>query len=324
MALLLLCSFFLSFSLGKYPVSLGELIRVMISRFIPMDKLWSDTAETVILNIRLPRVLAAVMIGSALSGAGVAYQSLFQNPMVSPDVLGASAGAGFGVAIGISLSFSFLGITLTSFFFGIVAVAIAYFISTRTRHDLAFGMVLAGIMTGSLFSSGISYLKLIADPNDTLPSITYWLMGSLASIRSKDVALAAVPILLGLVPLLLFRWRLNILAMGESEARTLGVHTGRLRLIIVCCATLVTSASVAVSGMIGWVGLVIPHLARMLVGSNNRLLMPASMLLGGSYLLMVDTLARLIAASEIPLGILTSLVGAPFFLFLMLRRRRMA
>jgi iron complex transport system permease protein len=262
------------------------------------------------------------LIGSALSGAGAAYQSLFQNPMVSPDVLGASAGAGFGAAIGISFSFSFLGVTLTSFSFGIGAVAIACFISTRMRHDPAFGMVLAGIMTGSLFSSGISYLKLIADPNDTLPSITYWLMGSLASIRSQDVALASVPILLGLVPLLLLRWRLNILAMGEEEARSLGIHTGRLRLIVVCCATLATSAGVAVSGMIGWVGLVIPNLARMLVGSDNRHLMPASIMLGGIYLVLVDTLARLIAASEIPLGILTSFVGAPFFLYLMLRRQR--
>jgi iron complex transport system permease protein len=303
---------------------MDELVRVILSRLIPMQKMWGGTAETVLLNIRLPRVFAAVMIGSALSGAGVAYQSLFQNPMVSPDVLGASAGAGFGAAIGISFSLSFLGVTLTSFLFGLGAVAIAYLVSTRIRRDPSFGMVLAGIVTGSLFSSGTSYLKLIADPNDTLPSITYWLMGSLASIRPQDIALAAVPIVLGLVPLLLFRWRLNILAMGEEEARTLGVHTGRLRLIIVCCATLVTSASVAVSGMIGWVGLVIPHLARMLVGSDSRLLMPASMLLGGTYLMMVDTLARLIAASEIPLGILTSFVGAPFFLFLMLRRRRMA
>jgi iron complex transport system permease protein len=294
LALLLLGCIFLSFSLGKYPISMDELVRVILSRLIPMQKMWGGTAETVLLNIRLPRVFAAVMIGSALSGAGVAYQSLFQNPMVSPDVLGASAGAGFGAAIGISFSLSFLGVTLTSFLFGLGAVAIAYLVSTRIRRDPSFGMVLAGIVTGSLFSSGTSYLKLIAYPNDTLPSITYWLMGSLASIRPQDIALAAVPIVLGLVPLLLFRWRLNILAMGEEEARTLGVHTGRLRLIIVCCATLVTSASVAVSGMIGWVGLVIPHLARMLVGSDNRILLPASMLLGGSYLVTVDTLQGLL------------------------------
>lgn len=320
----LLACFFLSFSLGKYPVSLSELFKVILSRIVPLNKAWSDAAETVILQVRMPRVLAAAMIGAALSGAGVSYQSLFHNPMVSPDVLGASAGAGFGAALGISFSFGFFGISLSAFLFGIAAVAISYFVSTRIRHDPAFGMVLAGIMIGSLFTSGVSYLKLIADPNDTLPSITYWLMGSLASIRQQDVLFAAIPILLGLMPLWLLRWRLNILTMGDEEARSLGIHTKRLRLYVICCATLVTAASVAVSGMIGWIGLVIPHLARKMVGNDNRILMPASMLLGGIYLLIVDTLARLIAASEIPLGILTSFVGAPFFLLLMLRRRRSA
>ncbi len=324
LSVLLLAAFLISFALGKYPVPLTDLPKVILSKIFAVEKTWSDAAEAVILQIRLPRVLAAMMIGAALSGAGVAYQSLFQNPMVSPDVLGASAGAGFGAAMGITLSLGFMGITLAAFLFGIAAVAVAYFISIRIKQDPAFGMVLAGIMVGSLFTSGISYLKLIADPNDMLPAITYWLMGSLASIRNQDIRFAAVPMLVGLVPLLLLRWRLNVLTMGEEEARSLGIHTGRLRLAVVCCATIATSAGVAISGMIGWVGLVIPHLARHLIGSDNRVLVPASMLLGGSFLLAVDTLARMITTSEIPLGILTSFVGAPFFLFLMLRGRHTA
>lgn len=321
LTMLLVTAFLLSFSLGKYPVSLNDLLKVITSRFFYVEKTWNDVVEAVVFQIRVPRVLAAAMVGAALSGAGVAYQSLFQNPMVSPDVLGASAGAGFGAALGITLSLGYLGISIFAFVFGIAAVAVAYFISIQIRHDPAFGMVLTGIMVGSLFTAGISYLKLIADPNDTLPSITYWLMGSLASIRSQDILFAAVPIALGLLPLLLIGWRLNVLTMGEEEARSLGVRTGRLRLVVICCATIATSASVAISGMIGWVGLVIPHLARRIIGCDNRLLMPASMLMGSSFLLTVDTLARMAATSEIPLGILTSFVGAPFFLILMLKRR---
>ena len=319
--LFLLLSFFASFALGRYPIPLDELTRVIASRVFAIEKSWSDAAEAVIFNIRLPRVLAAMMVGAALSGAGAAYQSLFKNPIVSPDVLGASAGAGFGAAVGILLSLSYLGVSLCAFLFGLAAVLVAYAISTRIKQEPAFGMVLAGMLVGSLFTSAISYVKLIADPSNALPAITYWLMGSLASIRSQDISLAAGPLLLSMVPLVLLGWRLNVLTMGEEEARSLGIKTGLMRVVIVTCATFATAASVAIGGMIGWIGLIVPHLARRLVGCDNRLLIPASMLLGSGFLLLVDTLARTVASSEIPLGILTSFSGAPIFLFLMAQRR---
>lgn len=313
-----------SFLLGKYPVTPGEFLGVLGSRLFHVPKTWSDAAETVILEVRMPRVAAAALIGAALSCAGAAYQSIFKNPMVSPDIMGASAGAGFGAALGIMLSLGFWGISVCSFLFGLGAVAVSYCVGTCAKSAPTLALVLAGIMVGSLFQACTSFLKLIADPADKLPAITYWLMGSLASIRRQDILLAAVPIAAGISPVFLLRWRLNVLAMGDEEARALGVHAGRLRLVVVCAATLSTSACVAVSGMVGWIGLVMPHLARMAVGSDNRRLVPASILLGGSFLLAVDDIARLIATSEIPLGILTSFAGAPFFLFLILRRRGQA
>ncbi|KMT21793.1 FecCD family ABC transporter permease [Clostridium cylindrosporum] len=317
-SIFILC-FVISFMIGKYPINPIELIKVLLSPIVPITPTWKPEVETIIFQVRLPRVIAAVLIGSALSAAGAAYQGLFRNPMVSPDVLGASAGAGFGAALGIFCSFSYFGISISSFLFGILTVTLVYIISIQVRNNPILGLVLTGIMVGSLFSSGTSFLKLMADPDNVLPAITYWLMGSLASIRREDVIFAIVPILIGLIPLFLLRWKLNVLTMGEEEAQTIGINTGLTRIIIVLCATLVTSASVSISGMIGWVGLVIPHFARMIVGYDYRVMLPASMLMGGSYLLMVDNIARTISTSEIPIGILTAFVGAPFFVYLILR-----
>ena len=244
---------------------------------------------------------------------------MYRNPMVSPDILGASNGAGFGAALGILLSFNYFGVTVSAFVCGVGAVALAWCISRASRMNGTLAMVLAGIVVGSLFSAGTSFIKLVADTEQQLPAITYWLMGSLSSAKTRDLQFALIPALIGMVPLFLLRWRINLLTLGEEEARSLGVHTTRLRLVIVVCATLITSACVSVSGMIGWVGLVIPHCARMLFGHDYKRLIPASMLLGGAFLMVVDNIARLATSGEIPLGILTSVVGAPVFVWLILR-----
>lgn len=307
--------FLISFSLGRYPVSPAELFSLLFSG--PGG--WATPVGTVILQNRMPRLLAAALIGAALSVAGVCYQGMFQNPMVSPDILGASSGAGFGAALGILLSLGYLGISLAAFCSGLAAVLLAYAVSRAGRGGVALSMVLSGMMVSALFTSATSYVKLIADTDSVLPAITYWLMGSLASIRWKDVVFAGIPILAGLLPLFLLRWRLNLLTLGEEEARSMGVNTAGLRLIVILCATLLTASSVAVSGLIGWVGLVIPHFCRRLFGYDYRLLIPASALLGGAFLILVDDCARLIATSEVPLGILTSFVGAPVFLYFILK-----
>lgn len=319
MVVLFAVCFFGSFMLGRYPIEPWTLIRVLASRVIPVTPDWPSQVETVLFNVRLPRVLMAALIGAGLSAAGAAYQGIFKNPMVSPDVLGASSGAGFGAALGLFLSFSYQGVSFLAFVLGLSAVGAVCLISSRVKYNQTLGLVLAGMMISSLFTAAVSFLKLVADPNNTLPVITYWLMGSLASIRPKDLAFAARWIIGGIIPIYLLRWKINVLTLGEEEARCIGVNTSAVRLAVVLCATLITSAAVSVSGLIGWVGLVIPHFARMLVGSDYRKMLPASLLLGASFLLVVDNFARLLATSEIPIGILTAFVGAPFFLWLILR-----
>ncbi|WP_102275567.1 FecCD family ABC transporter permease [Cytobacillus massiliigabonensis] len=319
LSLFLILCFMISFTLGRYPVSPLELIKVLSSKIFFLKTTWPAEVETVIFQIRLPRVMAAVLIGSALSCAGATYQGLFQNPMVSPDLLGASAGAGFGAALAIFLGFSKFSISAFAFLFGLVTVFVVWIISSRVKTNPSLGLILTGIMVGSLFSAGLSFIKLVADPNNELPAITYWLMGSLAAIRLHDLFISAFPIFIGLIPLMFLRWKLNVMTMGEEEAKTMGVNTKFVRVIVIACATLVTAACVSVSGMIGWVGLVIPHFTRMIVGADFRVLIPASMLLGASFLLVVDNFSRLLATQEIPLGILTAFVGAPFFVYLILR-----
>lgn len=311
--------FLSSFLLGRYSVNPLTAVRILLGRLLSLQKTWSSAEEAVVINIRLPRILAAALIGAGLSVSGAAYQGMFRNPMVSPDLLGASTGAGFGAAIAILLGASYFAITLSSFLFGLLAVVLAYAISRASRIRGTLSMVLAGIVVGSLFQSGTSFIKLIADTESQLPAITYWLMGSLVSIKTRDLAFASVPILLGLVPIFLLRWRINILTVSEAEARSLGIETGRLRLLIIISATLVTAAAVSVSGMIGWVGLVIPHFCRILFGQNYKRLIPTSALLGATYLMFVDNLARTLTTAEIPIGILTAFIGAPVFIYLIIQ-----
>ena len=318
--------FFGSFWVGRYDVSPLQTLRILIDRLLRavsferlhLAQTWQAREQAVVVNVRLPRVASAALVGAALSSAGCAYQGMFRNPMVSPDLLGASTGAGFGAALGILLGLGYGPITALSFGFGLLAVLLAYLISRVSKIQPTLAMVLAGVMISSLFTSGTSFIKLVADTTDQLPAITYWLMGSLTSVKARDVQFAVWPILLGLAPLWLLRWRVNLLTVSEAEARSMGVDTTRLRVAVVLCATLMTAGSVAVSGMIGWVGLVIPHFGRMIFGQDYRRLIPASSLLGAVFLMVVDDLARTITTSEIPLGILTSFVGAPVFLYLIM------
>lgn len=278
---------------------------------------------TVLWNVRLPRVMAAVVVGAGLAAAGATYQGLFRNPLVSPDLLGVSVGASLGAVLGIFLSLPVLAIQLAAFAGGLMAVLVVAGIGALVRErDPVLTLVLAGIAIQALIGAGISLIKVLADPYDQLPAITYWLLGSMTAITRFDVVSILPAVVVGLVPLVLLRWRMNILTLGEEEARALGIDTRKTRIVLIAGATLVTAATVSVTGIIGWIGLVIPHIARMLVGPDFRRLLPAAMLLGSAYLLVVDMLARSIAAIEVPLGILTATVGAPFFLWLLIAGKR--
>ena len=309
-----------SLMLGKFPIEPHEAICMLLGQVFPIDQFWTNQQQTLFFNVRLPRILLALMVGCCLAAAGAAFQGTFQNPLVSPDILGASQGAALGAAI--LLGASAFATSLFAFCFAIATVFLVLLISSRAKGNRILVVVLAGVMVSSLFQAGVSFTKLIADPTDQLPAITYWLMGSLTSAKMSDVTLVAAPMIIGCVVLFAMRWRINILTMGDDEAATMGVNAKRMRVVVLLAATLVTASSVAVSGMVGWVGLVIPHLCRMLVGCDYRKLLPASMLMGASFLLLVDDIARLVATSEIPIGILTAFVGAPFFLYLITRERK--
>lgn len=319
----LLCAALISLLLGRLNVPIAEAVKILINRlpFVSIEKTWTDNMENAVINIRLPRIALACMVGCCLSAAGGAYQGVFKNPMASPDILGASSGAAFGAALAILLGAPGYMVTLSAFVFGMLTVLTAMLIARRARGDNVVNLILTGIMLSSLFAAGTSYIKLVADPNNQLPAITYWLMGSLSGTRHSAVKMAAIPMITGCAVLVLCRWRLNVLTLGDEEARTMGVNAHRLRGIIIAAATLVAAASIASAGMIGWVGLVVPHMARKIVGSDYRRLMGASMLTGAAFLLIVDDLARNLLATEIPIGILTAFIGAPFFIYLICSRR---
>lgn len=305
-----------SLLVGRYALSPGQLIHMLWTRITGGAADWPISDDKVVFAVRLPRVAAAALVGAALAVSGAAYQGMFRNPMVSPDILGASTGAGFGAAVAILLGAGYFGISAAAFCCGLLAVAAAWLVSRLSKADQAVALILAGMMISSLFSAGTSFVKLVADTQQQLPAITYWLMGSLSSIKDKDVVFLAIPVALGMIPLFFLRWRMNLLTVGEEEAQSMGVNTRRLRGAVIVCATLLTSASVAVSGMIGWVGLVIPHFCRMLFGYDYRRLIPAGALFGAAFLLAVDDIARLVTTGELPLGILTAFVDAPLFLYL--------
>jgi iron complex transport system permease protein len=313
----------LAFAVGRFPLAPGELVALAANKLFGAGYALAPNVETVVLQVRGPRILAALLVGAALAAAGTAYQGMFRNPLVSPDILGVSAGAALGAVLGIFLSQDALTIQVGAFAGGLAAVGLVYSVGAQVRrHDPILSLILAGIVIGTLLGACIALIKYLADPYNQLPAITYWLLGSLAAVSPRDLALAAPFALAGLVPLYLLRWRMNLLSLSDDEARALGVSVGRLRVAVVCAATLMTAAAVAISGIIGWVGLLIPHAARMLVGPEFSRLLPLSMLLGAAFLLAVDTLARTVAPIEVPPGVLTALIGTPFFLWLFATARR--
>lgn len=313
----------LSLAVGRYAVPLDDVVSVLLGRFSRSPAPVDPTVQTVVLQVRLPRVAAALVVGAALAAAGATYQGLFRNPLVSPDILGVSAGASLGAVLGIFLSLPVALVQLLAFGGGLIAVAAVYAVGAAVRrHDPVLTLVLAGVAVGAVLGAGISLLKVLADPYNQLPAITYWLLGSLASVTLPDLAAILPAIALGLVPMILLRWRMNLMSLGDEEARALGVETRRLRPLFIAAATLATAAAVSITGVIGWIGLIVPHVARLLVGPDFGRLLPASLLLGAGYLLAVDLIARVAGRVEVPLGILTALVGAPFFLWLLATSRR--
>ncbi|SHH97510.1 iron complex transport system permease protein [Sporobacter termitidis DSM 10068] len=312
--------FFGSFNFGRYDgISLWNVVLIFVNKVFPVHGDWPKSFETVVLYIRFPRIIAAVLIGGALALAGTSYQAVFKNPLVSPDILGASAGASFGAALAIFNSFGAVWVQISAFIMSLIAVGCSCFVGGRIKRDPSLALILSGIFVSSLASALVSLMKFLADPLDKLPTITFWLLGTLSNITLTDITWALIPMAVGAVPLILLRWRLNVLSMGDDEAKALGIETKRLRFVVILCSTILTAASISIGGLIGWVGLVIPHLARTIVGSNNKILIPAAIIIGGSFLLLVDNFARSLSSVEIPLGVLTAIVGAPFFITLMLR-----
>lgn len=321
--LLLLVLAFLSLRIGRYHIAFADLFRYFVS-LITGKELLSQQAGTVIALIRIPRILMALLVGAALAASGASYQSLFRNPLVSPDILGVSAGAAVGASLAILLSMNTVGVQIMAFAFGLGAVSLVVFLSMligRGKLHILI-MVLSGIVISALFSASTSLLKYLADTDEQLPEITFWLMGSLARTGGyHNLLIMAGVLLVGGLPLWLLRWKINVLTFGE-EARTMGVNTRLYSALLILLSTLLTASSVAFCGVIGWIGLIVPHMARMLVGPNFMTLLPTSMLIGGTFVLAVDDLARSLIVSEIPLGILTSFLGAPFFIYLFYRSRR--
>jgi iron complex transport system permease protein len=312
---LLAAAILVSLSLGRYPIPLRALIARIFG--VPFA---SAQMEAIFFNVRLPRIILACLVGTSLAAAGASYQGVFQNPLAAPDILGASGGAATGATLAILLRLPRPMITIFAFVASLVTIALVMFIGDRARGRKTVGLILAGVMLSSLTNAGISFMKLMADPNNVLPEIVFWLMGSLTKAKPADVLFAVFPITLGLVPLIVLRWRINLLTLSEDEAQSMGVNVRRTRALVIMGSTLITAAAVSVSGVIGWAGLVIPHITRRLVGNDFRRLMPASMVFGALFLLSIDNVSRNLFATEIPLGILTSLVGAPFFLWLITRK----
>lgn len=324
LVVILIAVVLISFTLGRYDMTVLDVLNVAANQLFGLSTSPEQTHITVVTQVRFPRVIAALIIGAALAIAGASYQGLFKNPMVSPDLLGASAGAGFGASMALLLGASMFVVQISAFICGIIAVLLTYFVSSAVNKgdSMTLSLVLTGMVVTALFQAFITMTKYVADPDDKLPSITYWLMGGLSSTGLEDLPILIIPVVIGIIPLLLFRNQLNALSFGDEEARALGVNTHFIRTVYILCATLVTAASVAAAGMVSWVGLVIPHLARMIVGPNHKVLLPASLLLGGLYVLIIDDLCRCLFAIELPLSVLTAIIGAPFFIYLLTRGRK--
>lgn len=315
----LLITFFVSLFVGRYIISPYEVSGILLDGLL--GEAGDGMEYSVVWNLRLPRTLLNCFVGAGLTVAGGAFQGIFRNPLVSPDVLGVSSGAAFGAALGILLSGMNHLATVMALLFGIASVFMTYTLSKLRGESSTLSLVLSGMIISAVFSALISLIKYVADPYDKLPAITYWLMGSFASASYSNLQMAGIPIFLGTVVLLLLRWRINILSLGDEDAYSLGVNPVKTRRVIIIMATLITASCVTVTGVIGWVGLVIPHICRMLIGVDHMKLLPVSCVVGAAFMIIVDLIARTATAAEIPIGILTALVGAPFFALLFKRAK---
>jgi len=303
--------------IGRYSLTMSESLRVLVKSLWQGSQAVDAQSYSVIINIRLPRIILALLCGAGLAVSGAAFQALFTNPLATPDTLGVAAGASFGAVLALLVWENNIWIQSMALAVGLLAVFITYSISKLKGRATVIMMVLSGIVVSSMFQAFVSLIKYLADPEDKLPSITYWLMGSLASITYKSLLIGAPLIIFGVLAIFFLRWKLNVLSLSEDEAYSMGVNVKALRLVIVVAATMITVASVSMCGQVGWVGLLIPHISRMLFGSNNRLIIPASLSLGATFMLIIDTVARSATAAEIPVSILTATVGAPFFIYLL-------
>jgi iron complex transport system permease protein len=311
----------LSLGIGRVFVAPDKVAAILAARFLPIEPTWERVAATIVLDVRLPRILAAIVVGAALAAAGAAYQNLFRNPIVAPDILGVSAGAGFGASTAIMLHLGALATQGLAFAGGLTAVVLCFSVGQAINRHSLIVLILVGVVVAAFFQSLISILKIVADPVDVLPVITFWLLGGLNAVTAQSLPVPVALIGIGLAVLYAVRWQVNVMSLGAEEARALGIDTVRIRLLLVVAATLMTAAAVSLAGIIGWVGLVVPHMGRMLVGPSFDRLLPVTMALGGLFLLAVDDVSRSASSMELPLGITTSVVGAPLFLALLLRAR---
>lgn len=305
LALIALC-------LGQYTIVLQDVIKVLT-----LQKVDLVNAETVIFNIRIPRILVSLIVGSGLATAGASFQALFSNPLATPDTLGCANGASFGAALGILLGLNALGIQISALIFGILAVVLV-FVFTRYRHANQIMMIiLGGMVVSSLFSALVSLIKYVADPNDVLPVITFWLMGSFSNSTVRSLYTGVPMIILGMMILYLMRYRMNALSLKEEEAASLGINVRKNRMIVIIASSLITASVVSMCGVVGWVGLLIPHISRMLFGNNHTKVIPGCIVFGALFMLIIDTIARCMYQAEIPVSILTAIIGAPVFLLLL-------
>ncbi|MDD2234954.1 MAG: iron ABC transporter permease [Desulfitobacteriaceae bacterium] len=322
LVVLLITLFFMSFLVGRFAISPKVVSDIILSQFMDVNHYWKDTLETVVLQVRLPRITLAILVGGVLSISGASYQTLFKNPMVSPDILGVSAGAGFGAALAMVNEGSWWQIQSSAFVFGLLAVILAWLIGYSFGRNEITVLILGGIAVSSLFQALLSIVKTLADTDNALPSITFWLMGSLGKSSNQDVLFLLPITIICLFILFLFRHQINVLAAGEDEAITMGVNVPLVKMVVITSATLMTVSSVSICGIIGWVGLVVPHIARMISGASFSKLAATSFLIGGGFLLIIDNIVRGIEGVELPLGVLTALVGTPVFVLLLSRVRK--
>ena len=306
----------LALGMGRYTISLSEIVNAFFPGVFSNNEV-EQTVKTVLFTIRTPRVILALIAGAGLSVAGASFQGLFSNPLATPDTLGVASGASFGAALGILLQLPTYGIQISAVIFGVCAVVIVYAVSQIKGSSSVIMIILSGMVVGALFNAFVSLVKYIADPQDTLPAIMFWLLGSLAGTNFEKLMLGSPALAIGIIVVYVLRWRLNVMSLHEDEAKSLGTNVKMIRISIIVASTMITASVISMCGAIGWVGLLIPHVARMIFGNDNQLVIPACMGLGATYLLVIDTIARSVSAAEIPVSILTAIVGAPVFIILL-------